>query len=89
MSEKERQKNDELIRSALRNAAERDHRARRLLELRNFEMAERSDVEAIARILLDEFAATGIADNSEPTQRGLEIEAAIDWIRRSIGPRPK
>jgi hypothetical protein len=36
----------------------------------------------ISRIMLDEFTATGIDEHSEPTQRGLDIEAAIDWLRR-------
>lgn len=89
MSEQRGRKSEELIRAVLGKAAEHDERAQRLLENCDFANAGKRDVEAISRILLDEFTATGIDSNSEPTQRGLDIEAAIDWIRRPIAGRQK
>lgn len=40
-----------------------------------------SDANKVCDALLREFLATGLNEDSEPTARGLQLEAAIDWVR--------
>lgn len=40
-----------------------------------------NDIDLVCDILLKELLATGLDENSEPTDRGRQLEAAIDWVR--------
>jgi hypothetical protein len=41
-----------------------------------------SDVERICDALLDEFMSAGLSAGDEPNEWGVQLELAIDWIRR-------
>lgn len=63
--------------------------ARGLLADERLNRLSEADVEVISDVLLKELLATGVDEESEPTQRGLELEAAIDWIRASCRSQRK
>lgn len=93
MNASERKRSEDLVREVLRKIAPHDERAKRLLAIPDLRKVDRKDIEVICRFLLDELTATGIDKDSEPTRRGIEIEAAIDWVRALVpvppGPAPR
>jgi len=48
---------------------------------RDWQLAAR-DVDRICDLLSDEFVISGLKSDSEPNEWGLQLESAIDWIRR-------
>jgi hypothetical protein len=73
----------ELIKRSLREWSAEMPRARELLEGNRLSYLDECDVELVSDILLKELIATGLDDECEPTKRGMDLEAAIDWIRSS------
>lgn len=76
-----------LIKQALWKWSNELPRAKLLLNLDSFDNIDSSDRDLICDVLIMEVANTGLKADSEPTDRGLELEATIDWIR-SLPQRP-
>lgn len=82
-----------LVKQALWNHRAKDAKARKLLaaifsEETNGEYRfNGSDIEYLCAVLIEELTAKGLSPDFEPTAHGLDIENAIDWIRRTKQPR--
>ncbi|WAT14756.1 hypothetical protein [Xanthomonas fragariae] len=77
----------ELIKRTLRKWSGEVPQANRLVAEDRFDFLNENDVELICDILLKELLATGLGSDFEPNKKGLELEAAIDWIRSPAGKR--
>lgn len=73
----------ELIKQTLWKWSSEVPQVKKILAEERFDSLGGNDVELICDVLLKELLATGLDSDSEPTKRGLELEAAIDWIRSS------
>ena len=49
-----------------------------------FDSLDETDANLICDLLAAELVASGLGPDSEPNERGLELEAAIDWIRSKV-----
>jgi hypothetical protein len=75
----------DLIREILRRHAPIDPRAQALLrecdQVGFMCWTTRENVEFALELLVQELTLSGLDSESEPTERGLAIEDAIDWLR--------
>ena len=87
--------NLELIKQTLWKWSSEVPQVRKVLAGERFDDLGKNDVELICDVLLKELLTTGLDSESEPTKKGLELEAAIDWIRspmnkpRDLEPAPR
>jgi hypothetical protein len=75
-----------LVRQVLWGLSSKDARARELLAMLNSDVPNvvrfsALDIDYISSALINELTATGLGHDFEPTERGLQLEAAIDWVR--------
>lgn len=71
----------ELIKQAIWKWSAEVPRAKDLLAEECISAISDEDANLICDILLKELLATGLDEDSEPTDRGIQLEAAIDWVR--------
>jgi len=83
MNTEERSPSLDLIKQVLGKWSSQVPEAKVVLDEQRLSRFNEADVEIICDVLLKELIATGLNELSEPTLRGLELEAAIDWIRAS------
>lgn len=76
-----------LVRKILWKWSEEVPQVKNILANKDLSQISEKECELICDILVRELTATGLDDDSEPTSRGLELEAAIDWIR-AVGNKP-
>jgi hypothetical protein len=53
-----------------------------LLQKSNLKNLDNYEIDLICDALMKEFCDSGLDTNDEPKKYGLEIETAIDWIRK-------